>query len=169
MPSLPKRSACRCGTVRMRLLNGRNQGTEVQCGWLRQSGFRQHSKVCIEYARVLPTQVCTEVLSRNHGVAHLSSALCPCWPPGRKLCSGTFVITTPINGAPATQGNGSTIGFAVQSPEQGNAFHAAGVANGGTTCEDPPGFREGPAGKIYLAYLRDPDGNKICALHRPAK
>jgi catechol 2,3-dioxygenase-like lactoylglutathione lyase family enzyme len=83
--------------------------------------------------------------------------------------TGTFGITTPINGAPATQGNGSTIGFAVQSPEQGNAFHAAGLANGGTTCEDPPGFREGPAGKIYLAYLRDPDGNKICALHRPAK
>jgi hypothetical protein len=43
------------------------------------------------------------------------------------------------------------------------------VANGGTTCEDPPGYREGPAGKIYLAYLRDPDGNKLCALHRPAK
>ncbi len=82
---------------------------------------------------------------------------------------GTFGITTPINGAPATQGNGSTIGFAVQSPEQGNAWHAAGLANGGTTCEDPPGFREGPTGKIYLAYLRDPDGNKICALHRPAK
>jgi catechol 2,3-dioxygenase-like lactoylglutathione lyase family enzyme len=83
--------------------------------------------------------------------------------------AGTFGITTPINGAPATQGNGSTLGFAVQSPEQGNAFHAAGVANGGTTCEDPPGFREGPTGQIYLAYLRDPDGNKICALHRPAK
>ena len=83
--------------------------------------------------------------------------------------TGTFGITTPINGAPATQGNGSTLGFAVQSPEQGDAFHAAGVANGGTTCEDPPGFREGPTGKIYLAYLRDPDGNKICALHRPAK
>lgn len=83
--------------------------------------------------------------------------------------TGTFAITTPINGQPATHGNGSTIGFLVDSPEQGNAFHAAGCANGGTTCEDPPGFREGPAGKIYLAYLRDPDGNKLCALHRPAK
>jgi catechol 2,3-dioxygenase-like lactoylglutathione lyase family enzyme len=83
--------------------------------------------------------------------------------------AGTFGITTPINGAPATQGNGSTLGFAVQSPEQGDAWHAAGVANGGTSCEDPPGFREGPTGQIYLAYLRDPDGNKICALHRPAK
>ena len=83
--------------------------------------------------------------------------------------TGTFAITTPINGEPATRGNGSTIGFAVQSAEQGDAFHAAGVANGGTTCEDPPGFREGPTGKIYLAYLRDPDGNKLCALFRPAK
>ena len=86
-----------------------------------------------------------------------------------RSASGTFAITTPINGDPATHGNGSTIGFLVQSAEQGAAFHAAGVANGGTTCEDPPGYREGPTGKIYLAYLRDPDGNKLCALHRPAK
>lgn len=81
----------------------------------------------------------------------------------------TFAITTPINGQPATHGNGSTLGFSVPTPEGVDAFHAAGVANGGTTCEDPPGYREGPAGKLYLAYLRDPDGNKICALHRPAK
>jgi catechol 2,3-dioxygenase-like lactoylglutathione lyase family enzyme len=83
--------------------------------------------------------------------------------------SGLFGITTPINGEPATHGNGSTLGFAMQSPEQADTFHAVGVANGGTTCEDPPGWREGPSGKLYLAYLRDPDGNKICALHRPAK
>jgi len=83
--------------------------------------------------------------------------------------TGTFGITTPINGEPATHGNGSTLGFAMQSPEQANAFHAAGVANGGTTCEDPPGFRELSVGQIYLAYVRDPDGNKICAVHRPAK
>ena len=83
--------------------------------------------------------------------------------------TGTFAITTPINGEPATQGNGSTIGFTVQSPEQGDAFHAAGIANGGTTCEDPPGVREGGAVPLYLAYLRDPDGNKICALCRIGK
>ena len=82
--------------------------------------------------------------------------------------TGTFGITTPINGEPATHGNGSTTGFAMQSPEQADAFHAAGVANGGTTCEDPPGWREASVGKLYLAYLRDPDGNKICAMHRPA-
>lgn len=83
--------------------------------------------------------------------------------------TGSFGITTPINGEPATHGNGSTIGFNMESPEQADAFHAAGIANGGTTCEDPPGWREGSVGKLYLAYVRDPDGNKICALFRPPK
>ena len=83
--------------------------------------------------------------------------------------TGTFAITTPLNGQAATHGNGGTFGFLAQSDEQVNAFHAAGVANGGTTCEDPPGYREGPAGKLYLAYLRDPTGNKICALYRVPK
>ncbi|TXT40920.1 MAG: glyoxalase/bleomycin resistance protein/dioxygenase [Comamonadaceae bacterium] len=55
----------------------------------------------------------------------------------------------------------------MQSPEQANAFHAAGVANGGISCEDPPGFREISVGLVNLAYVRDPDGNKICAVHRP--
>lgn len=82
--------------------------------------------------------------------------------------TGTFAITTPINGEPACRGNGSTIGFTVESPEQVDAWHAAGIANGGTTCEDPPGWRDGAVGKHYLAYLRDADGNKLCALHRPA-
>ena len=80
--------------------------------------------------------------------------------------AGIFSVSVPIDGAPATAGNGSTFGFACASPEQTDAWHAAGVANGGTTCEDPPGVREGGMGKMYLAYLRDPDGNKLCALHR---
>ena len=80
--------------------------------------------------------------------------------------TGVFGITKPINGEPACHANGGTIGFAVDSPEAGKAWHAAGVANGGTTCEDPPGIREGGMGKMYLAYLRDPAGNKICALKR---
>jgi len=78
--------------------------------------------------------------------------------------SGIFAITPPIDGNAATAGNGSTIGFAASSPEQVDAWHAAGVANGGTTCEDPPGER--PGSGLYLAYLRDPSGNKICGLHR---
>ena len=79
---------------------------------------------------------------------------------------GVFSVTKPINGEPATCPNGGTIGFAASSQEAADAWHAAGVANGGTSCEDPPGVREGGMGKMYLAYLRDPDGNKICALHR---
>lgn len=80
--------------------------------------------------------------------------------------TGIFAISTPINGEPACAANGGTIGFNVSSTEQGDAWHAAGVANGGTTCEDPPGIRESDMGKLYLAYLRDPSGNKICALKR---
>jgi catechol 2,3-dioxygenase-like lactoylglutathione lyase family enzyme len=80
--------------------------------------------------------------------------------------TGVFSVSEPINGKPATPANGGTIGFSCSSPEQADAWHAAGVAHGGTSCEEPPGVREGAAGKLYLAYLRDPDGNKICALHR---
>lgn len=83
--------------------------------------------------------------------------------------TGSFGITKPIDGQSATHANGGTIGFLAQSPEQAEAFHAAGVANGGTTCEDPPGFRDSPMGRLYLAYVRDPDGNKLCVLHRPKK
>ena len=80
--------------------------------------------------------------------------------------AGIFALSTPIDGGPASHGNGSTIGFHAASTEAADAWHAAGVANGGVTCEDLPGFRGGPRG-MYLAYLRDPSGNKICALHRP--
>lgn len=80
--------------------------------------------------------------------------------------SGVFALSKPLDGNPACNGNGSTIGFAADSPEQADAWHAAGIAAGGTTCEDPPGIREDSSGKFYLAYLRDPAGNKICALHQ---
>ena len=79
---------------------------------------------------------------------------------------GIFLVTPPIDGQPATNGNGSTFGFAMDGPEQAKAWHNAGVAAGGTSIEDPPGVREGGFGPLYLAYLRDPDGNKLCALHR---
>jgi len=79
--------------------------------------------------------------------------------------TGIFSISKPINGEPASHGNGSTVGFAAASPAAADAWHAAGLAHGGSTCEDPPGVRDG-ATKLYLAYLRDPSGNKICALHR---
>lgn len=79
---------------------------------------------------------------------------------------GIFSVSKPIDGKPATAANGGTIGFAAASSAQADAWHAAGIAAGGTTCEDPPGVRSGNSGKMYLAYLRDPDGNKLCALHR---
>ena len=80
--------------------------------------------------------------------------------------NGVFSVSKPIDGQPASKGNGSTIGFSARTPELVDAWHAAGLANGGTTCEDPPGVREGVAGKLYLAYLLDPSGNKLCGLHR---
>ncbi len=79
---------------------------------------------------------------------------------------GIYIITPPINGEPATCANGFTLGLAMDGPEQANAWHAAGVANGGTAIEDAPGIRTGGMGALYLAYLRDPDGHKLCALHR---
>jgi catechol 2,3-dioxygenase-like lactoylglutathione lyase family enzyme len=83
-----------------------------------------------------------------------------------RTSEGTFAISKPIDGEPACAANGGTIGFKVESTEQGDAWHAAGAANGGTACEDPPGVRESAMGKMYLAYLRDPAGNKICVLKR---
>ena len=90
-------------------------------------------------------------------------------PKGRyfyRTNTGVFGITDPINGEPASHGNGSTLGFQAESPEMVDAWHQAGLANGGTDCEDPPGIREGTGVQLYIAYLRDPSGNKICALHR---
>ncbi|HAO42950.1 MAG: VOC family protein [Bradyrhizobiaceae bacterium] len=80
--------------------------------------------------------------------------------------TGTFSVSKPIDGKPATPANGGTIGFAAASTAEADAWHAAGIANGGTTCEDPPGIREGGGVKLYIAYLRDLDGNKLCAIHR---
>ena len=90
-------------------------------------------------------------------------------PKGRLLYlhnGGVFMVSVPIDGEPATRGNGSTVGFTMDTPEQVLAWHDAGVAAGGTSIEDPPGVRQGSFGPLYLAYLRDPDGNKLCGLHR---
>jgi catechol 2,3-dioxygenase-like lactoylglutathione lyase family enzyme len=94
--------------------------------------------------------------------------------PGRRDDKGVnylhngalFMVRPPLNGEGATHGNGSTIGFRIDSPEQVDAWHEAGCRNGGKSCEDLPGIRQGTFGPLYLAYLRDPDGNKLCALHR---
>ena len=80
-----------------------------------------------------------------------------------------FMVSKPIDGAPATHANGGTIGFRFDSPEEIDEWHRRGVEAGGMSVEDPPGWRERATGSLYLAYLRDPDGNKLCALHRRAE
>ena len=90
-------------------------------------------------------------------------------PKGRLVYlhnGGVFLVTPPIDGQDATPGNGMTIGFAMADTAQADAWHAAGAAAGGTPIEGAPGWRGEGAGRLYLAYLRDPDGNKLCALHR---
>ena len=84
---------------------------------------------------------------------------------GRK--GSVFMISPPIDGQAASTANGGTIGFNFDTPAEVDAWHRRGLAAGGTAIEDPPGYRENAFGKLYLAYLRDPDGNKLCALHRP--
>ena len=79
----------------------------------------------------------------------------------------TFCVSEPIDGESATPANGGTIGFKCNSPEQVRQFHDVAVAHGGVSIEDPPGLREGQLGALHLCYVRDPDGNKLCALHRP--
>lgn len=80
--------------------------------------------------------------------------------------TGVFALTKPIDGQDASHGNGSTFGFLASCAEMVDKWHQSGLANGGIDCEDPPGERQGPNTSLYLAYLRDPSGNKICALHR---
>ena len=80
---------------------------------------------------------------------------------------GTLAISEPINGEAPCGANGGTIGFKCTSPEQVTEFHDVAVAHGGTSIEDAPGRREGSMGELYLSYVRDPDGNKLCALYRP--
>ena len=78
----------------------------------------------------------------------------------------SFCVSEPINGEEATFANGGTIGFKCSSPEHVQQFHDTAVAHGGTSCEDPPGLRDSSMGPMYLAYVRDPDGNKLCAIYR---
>ena len=80
-----------------------------------------------------------------------------------------FGLSVPIDGGSASHGNGSTIGFSVDSTDAADAWHAAGLMSGGSACEDPPGVREASPNNMYLAYLRDPAGNKLCALYRIPK
>lgn len=78
----------------------------------------------------------------------------------------TFAVSEPIDDEPATPANGATIGFKCVSPQQVKEFHDVAVANGGTSIENGPGLRESNMGAMHLSYVRDPDGNKLCAICR---
>jgi catechol 2,3-dioxygenase-like lactoylglutathione lyase family enzyme len=82
---------------------------------------------------------------------------------------GMLGVSEPIDGKAATFANGGTVAFKCESADQVKAFHDVAVANGGKSIEDPPGERDGGAlGKMHLSYVRDPDGNKLCAIYRSA-
>lgn len=74
----------------------------------------------------------------------------------------TLIVAKPANGEPACISNGATLGLKAKSYDEVDRWHAAGLANGGND-EGSPGFRENSPGNMYGAYLRDTDGNKICA------
>ena len=82
--------------------------------------------------------------------------------------TGVFSVSKPINGEPATHANGGTIGFAAEFCRAGRRLSRGWHRQWRKELRNPPGIREGAAGKLYLAYLRDLDGNKICAMHRIA-
>lgn len=78
---------------------------------------------------------------------------------------GKFFLTRPFDRAEATHGNGTMLAFLVEDRAAIDAFHAAALQQGGA-CEGPPGVREGMNPVFYAAYVRDPDGNKLCAFAR---
>jgi catechol 2,3-dioxygenase-like lactoylglutathione lyase family enzyme len=74
-----------------------------------------------------------------------------------------FWVQTPIDGRPATTGNGTHVAFLARDRSQVQAFHAAGLA-AGATCDGPPGERPQYGEPYYAAFLRDPDGHKVEAM-----
>ncbi|WP_309668459.1 VOC family protein [Tabrizicola sp.] len=85
------------------------------------------------------------------GYAHPSDTRCRLW------------VTRPYDGKPASTGNGSMPALIAPSQQAVRDFHTAGLAHGGHD-EGAPGLRPYGAA-FYAAYLRDPDGNKLSAVH----
>ncbi len=83
-------------------------------------------------------------------------------PPAPQL-----MICKPFDGGPVSAGNGTMIGFSAASTETVDRFHAAALAAGGTD-EGGPGTRPHYSPEFYVAYVRDPSGNKLCAYHMMA-
>jgi catechol 2,3-dioxygenase-like lactoylglutathione lyase family enzyme len=81
-------------------------------------------------------------------------------PEGQNL-----MLCTPLNEQPATSGNGTMVGLKAKTPAQVRAFHAAALANGGTS-EGEPGPRPQYGPDLFIAYVRDPTGNKLSAVYK---
>jgi lactoylglutathione lyase len=73
-----------------------------------------------------------------------------------------FLIGRPYDRLAHDAGNGQMVAFLATDRDRVDRFHAAALANGGT-CDGPPGPRPEYHADYYGAYVRDPDGNKLCA------
>jgi catechol 2,3-dioxygenase-like lactoylglutathione lyase family enzyme len=76
-----------------------------------------------------------------------------------------FFLTRPFNRETATNGNGAMLAFLADNRASVDAFHAAALSHGGV-CDGAPGVRKGMDPIFYAAYVRDPDGAKLCAFVR---
>jgi len=103
------------------------------------------------YDKVLPTLGCKQIMKYPGAVAY-----------GRELPE--FWVQTPIDGKPATVGNGFHVGFTAISQEQVHAFHEAALAAGGID-DGAPGPRPDYGESYYGCFIRDLDGNKIEATY----
>jgi len=99
------------------------------------------------YDKVLPTLGCKKIMEHPGAAAY-----------GRAFPE--FWVQTPIDGKPATVGNGSHIGFIADSKQAVHAFHEAALQAGGTD-DGAPGPRPDYTDAYYGCFIRDPDGNKI--------
>jgi len=89
-------------------------------------------------------------------------------PPGFSGVNEPFWVVRPLDGQAASAGNGVTVAFDAASRVAVDAFYQAALAAGGTD-EGPPGLRAHYHPDYYGAYVRDPDGNKVCVVcHKAA-
>ncbi|WP_103332565.1 VOC family protein [Pseudotabrizicola formosa] len=95
-------------------------------------------------------------LEEDHGDLLYSLAS----PGGPPVASPDLYVKAPFNGLPASAGNGTMVAFQAACPQQVRALHAAALAAGGVD-EGQPGYRASYGPQFYVAYLRDPQGNKI--------
>ncbi len=114
-------------------------------------GTNKFERAVVFYDRVLSTLGCQQIMKYPGAVAY-----------GREYPE--FWVQTPIDGKPASVGNGSHIGFIANSKEDVHAFHKAALNEGGTD-DGAPGPRPDYGDAYYGCFIRDLDGNKIEATY----